>query len=134
MLFRSPNSDLYFILFISDFVEIMRPLYIDFIKVAQDIIEANFDNDAFGCPELCNALQMSRSQVHRKIKTALNISTSDFIKQIRLEKAKELLTSTDQSISNIAYKVGYSDANYFSRSFSKIYGVPPSQFRQPTQI
>lgn len=112
----------------------MRPLYIDFIKVAQDIIEANFDNDAFGCPELCNALQMSRSQVHRKIKTALNISTSDFIKQIRLEKAKELLTSTDQSISNIAYKVGYSDANYFSRSFSKIYGVPPSQFRQPTQI
>ena len=97
---------------------------------AKAIIESNFDDESFGCPELCDALQMSRSQVHRKLIAELNLSTSEFIKQIRLEKAKDLLMKTNHPISEIAYKVGYSDANYFSRSFSKIYGIPPSQCRQ----
>jgi AraC-like DNA-binding protein len=108
----------------------MKPLYNDFVKVARGIIEANYDNETFGCPELCEALQMSRSHVHRKLIAAMNLSISEFIKQIRLEKAKELLIKTNQPINEIAYKVGYSDANYFSRSFSKIYGMPPSQCRQ----
>jgi AraC-like DNA-binding protein len=111
----------------------MKPLYNDFIKVARSIIEINYDNESFGCPELCEALKMSRSHVHRKLISELNMSTSEFIKKIRLEKAKELLTQTNQSINEIAYKVGYSDANYFSRSFSKIYGFPPSQCRQSVQ-
>ncbi|WP_394996143.1 helix-turn-helix domain-containing protein [Emticicia sp.] len=112
----------------------MKPLYADFIKVARSIIEINYNNESFGCPELCNALYMSRSHVHRKLTAELNLSTSEFIKQIRLEKAKELLTQTSHTINEIAYKVGYSDANYFSRSFSKIYGIPPSQCRQVLPI
>lgn len=111
----------------------MKPLYADFLNTAKNIIESNYNNDAFGCPELCEALQMSRSQVHRKLITELGISTSEFIEKIRLEKAKELLIQTSQPINEIAYKVGYSDANYFSRSFSKIYGIPPSQCRQRVQ-
>jgi AraC-like DNA-binding protein len=112
----------------------MKPLYHDFVSVAKTIIESNFDNETFGCPELCEALHMSRSHVHRKLIAALNLSTSEFIKQIRLEKAKDLLIKTNHPINEIAYKVGYSDANYFSRSFSKTYGVPPSQYRQPLSI
>ena len=112
----------------------MKPLYKDFLSIARNIIEANYNNETFGCPELCEALKMSRSHVHRKITAELNISTSDYIKQIRLEKAKELLINTNHTVTQIAYKVGYSDANYFSRSFSKTYGLPPSQFRLPTQI
>jgi AraC-like DNA-binding protein len=107
----------------------MRPLYKDFITIARAIIEANYDDETFGCPELCKALQMSRSQVHRKLKKEVNLSLSEFIQAIRLEKAKILLKSTKHPINEIAYKVGYSDANYFSRSFSKIYGYPPSQCR-----
>ena len=109
----------------------MKPLYVDFVKTARNIIEANFNDETFGCPELCEALKMSRSHVHRKLTAELNLSTSDFIKQIRLEKAKELLTQTNHPINEIAYKVGYSDANYFSRSFSGIYGVSPTQYRLP---
>ncbi len=109
----------------------MKPLYENFVNVARSITEANFDNETFGCPELCEALKMSRSHVHRKLIAELNLSTSEFIRQIRLEKAKELLTKTNQPINEIAYKVGYSDANYFSRSFSGIYGVSPTQFRFP---
>lgn len=112
----------------------MKPIHTDFINVARTIIEANFDNESFGCTELCEALKMSRSHIHRKLVAEINMSISDFIKQIRLEKAKELLLKTNIPINEVAYKVGYSDANYFSRSFSKIYGLPPSQFRQPAQI
>lgn len=110
----------------------MKPLYNDFIKAARNIIEANYENESFDCPALCEALKMSRSHVHRKLIAELNLSTSEFIKQIRLEKAKELLMQTNEPINEIAYKVGYSDANYFSRSFSKNYGIPPSQFRLPS--
>jgi AraC-like DNA-binding protein len=112
----------------------MRPLYNDFLTVAKTIIESNYYDDSFGCPELCEKLGMSRSQVHRKLKIQVNLSTSEFIKQIRLEKAKKLLIETDHPINEIAYKVGYSDANYFSRLFSDIFGISPSQYRQPLGI
>ncbi len=112
----------------------MKPFYENFIDVAREIVESNLDNDTFGCPELCDKLRMSRSHIHRKLKAETNLSTSDFIKHIRLEKAKEMLIGTNQSVSQVAYRVGYSDANYFSRSFSKTYGIPPSQYRQPVSI
>ncbi|MBA4850469.1 helix-turn-helix transcriptional regulator [Emticicia sp. BO119] len=101
-----------------------------FIAMTIEIIEANYDNKDFGCPELCEALGMSRSHIHRKIKKAFNTSTSGFILQIRMEKAKEFLMQKNQKISSIAHKVGFSDANYFSRSFSTFYGISPIRYRQ----
>jgi len=108
----------------------MKPLYNDFLTVARNIVENNYDDESFGCPSLCEGLNMSRSHVHRKLVEETGFSCSEFIQQIRLEKAKELLMNTTDSIYEIAFRVGYSDANYFSRSFSKIYGYPPSQCRQ----
>lgn len=108
----------------------MKPIYTDFLSVARAIIERNYEDDTFGCSEFCFALRMSRSHIHRKLAEEVGLSISDFITQIRLEKAKELLIETNYPIYEIANKVGYSDANYFSRSFSKIYGVSPSVCRQ----
>ncbi len=108
----------------------MKPLYQDFLTVARNIVEAKYDDESFGCPTLCEELKMSRSHVHRKLIEAFGLSCSEYIQQVRLEKAKELLLNTNHSIYEVAFKVGYSDANYFSRSFSKIYGFPPSQCRQ----
>jgi AraC-like DNA-binding protein len=108
----------------------MKPIYTDFLKVARTIIENNYNDENFGCPEFCEAIRMSRSHVHRKLAEAVGLSISDYIKHIRLEKAKELLIQTNYPIYEIANRVGYSDANYFSRSFSKIYGISPSQCRQ----
>ena len=108
----------------------MKPLYSDFLMVARSIVEANYGEESFGCPALCDGLNMSRSHVHRKLVEQTGLSCSEFIQKIRLEKAKELLVNTNHSINEIAFKVGYTDANYFSRSFSKIYGIAPSQCRQ----
>jgi AraC-like DNA-binding protein len=108
----------------------MKPLYNDFLMVARSIVETNYEDESFGCPSLCEGLNMSRSHVHRKLVEETGLSCSEFIQQIRLDKAKELLINTNHSIYEIAFRVGYSDANYFSRSFSKIYGYPPSHCRQ----
>ena len=108
----------------------MKPLYNDFSKVARNIVEAKYDDESFDCPALCEALKMSRSHVHRKLIEETSLSCSEFIQKVRLEKAKELLINTNHPICEVAFKVGYSDANYFSRSFSKIYGFPPSHCRQ----
>jgi AraC-like DNA-binding protein len=108
----------------------MKPIYTDFLSVARNIIEDNYDDETFGCSEFCYALRMSRSHIHRKLAEEVGLSISDFIKHIRLAKAKDLLVQTNYPIYEIANKVGYSDANYFSRSFSKAYGVSPSVCRQ----
>ena len=108
----------------------MKSLYNDFLTSARNIVEAKYDDESFGCPALCEALKMSRSHVHRKLVEETSLSCSEFIQKVRLEKARELLINTNHPICEVAYKVGYSDANYFSRSFSKIYGFPPSHCRQ----
>ena len=108
----------------------MKPIYTDFLNVARAIIENNYNDETFGCKEFCQALRMSRSHIHRKLAEEVGLSISDYIKQMRLAKARELLIQTNYPIYEIANKVGYSDANYFSRSFSKIYGVSPSVCRQ----
>ena len=108
----------------------MKPLYNNFLAVVRSIVEAKCNDESFGCPALCEALKMSRSHVHRKLIEETNLSCSEFIQKARLEKAMELLINTNHPICEVAFKVGYSDANYFSRSFSKVYGFPPSHCRQ----
>jgi AraC-like DNA-binding protein len=124
----------YVILYCQNLIEkktiIMKPLYNDFLTIARDIVEANCDDESFGCPALCEALKMSRSHVHRKLIEETSLSCSEFIQKARLKKAMELLINTNHPIYEVAFKVGYSDANYFSRSFSKVYGFPPSHCRQ----
>ena len=108
----------------------MKPLYNNFLTFARNIVETKYDDGSFGCPALCEALKMSRSHVHRKLIEGTGLSCSEFIQKVRLEKVKELLINTNHPICEVAFKVGYSDANHFSRSFSKIYGFPPSHYRQ----
>lgn len=107
----------------------MKPLYPDFIAAAITKVEENLQNEDFDCAALSVSLQLSRAHIHKKLKSQINLSTSEFIKSVRIKKAVILLVSTELSIKEIALKVGFSDPNYFTRIFSKMYQVPPSEFR-----
>lgn len=107
----------------------MKPLNDIFIRDACSIVERNLENENFNSSSLATALNLSRSQTHRKLKTLTNLSTSGFIKRVRLKKAVELLKETNQPVKEISYLVGFSDPTYFTRTFSKVYGQPPSEFR-----
>lgn len=98
-----------------------------FIQKIRKIIEDNFADENFALPQLCQALNMSRSQLFRKLKALVNIPPSDLIRTYRLQKAKLLLASTDLTVSEVAWQVGYKDPSHFSRSFHELFGFLPSQ-------
>lgn len=99
-----------------------------FIKKIVSTIEANIDDPEYDSELLAATLKMSRSQLYRKLKTLSNRTVHDFIISVRMKKAKELLLSGDYSISDIAYKVGFTLPTNFTRTFSKYYGMSPSKF------
>ena len=93
------------------------------------LMQENYNDEDFGIGEFVKALPLSRMQVHRKLKALINCSTSQFINNFRLEKAKELLNNGLQTISEIAFACGFSDPGYFSKLFTKKYGVSPLAYR-----
>jgi len=101
-----------------------------FLAKVHALVESKLDDSSFGIDQLCNALAMSRSQLHRKLKALSGRSASHYIRSIRLQKGREMLLNTDLGIAEIAYDVGFSDPNYFSRTFYKEFGINPSEVRK----
>ncbi|SDM00670.1 helix-turn-helix domain-containing protein [Kriegella aquimaris] len=92
-------------------------------------IEANLNNDQFGVDSLARSIGMSRSSLHRKLHKTLGISTSQFIREYRLKRALEILIQEEATASEVAYRVGFSSATYFSTSFHKFYGYTPGEVK-----
>lgn len=102
----------------------------NFILKINSIIKNNIDNSNFSVEDLAEKLFISRVQLYRKIKAILDVSISDYIQNIRLEKAKTLLLESALSISEIAYSCGFSSPNYFSTSFKNKYGKSPKSYKE----
>ena len=98
-----------------------------FRKRLSDIIDANLHNEQFGVNELAHELGMSRATLHRKLKTVIQKSGTEFIREIRLKRANELLLQKAGTISEIAYRVGFGSVPYFTKCFHDYYGYPPGE-------
>ena len=98
----------------------------EYIGKAVEILDANIDNSEFSVNELADALFISRSQLHRKIKSLTGLSTTHFIRTVRLEKAKDLLKTNSGNVTEVAYMCGFSSQSYFTKSFTEYFGTPPS--------
>ena len=81
---------------------------------------------AYDSASLAQNLMLSESQLYRKLKSITGKSTALFIRSIRLQKARELIHSTDEPISQVAYEVGFNDPSWFSRVFKEEFGFAPS--------
>jgi signal transduction histidine kinase/DNA-binding response OmpR family regulator len=101
-----------------------------FLKKLNELLEKNIDSSIYTVEDLAKNLSISRVQLYRKVKAILGISVSDHINNIRLDKAKELLLNSNQTISEIAYAVGFSSPNYFSTSFKNKFGISPKEFKK----
>ena len=103
------------------------------IEKLTNILEDNLDKDYFGVKELARKVGLSRSQLHRKLKSVEGKSTSRFIREFRLQKAMELLQNNVATSSEIAYRVGFGSPTYFNTCFHDYYGYPPGEvkFRNP---
>lgn len=101
-----------------------------FLQKLVKVVEDRLDDTDLGVVDLCRAANLSNMQVNRKLKALTGETPSRFIRAIRLEKAMELLRSTDLNVSEVAYEVGFKDPNYFSRSFSEKFGHSPNVMRK----
>jgi len=99
----------------------------DFLNRITKIIEENISNEQFGVSELAREIGMSRSNLLRKIKKLCNLSVSQFISQVRLKEAMELLKQQNLTVSAVSYKVGFGSTSYFIKCFREFYGYPPGE-------
>ena len=90
-------------------------------------IDAKLDDAELGVDYLCKVMAMSRSTLNRKLKSLLNISTNDLIRQYRLQKAAALIHG-GMDIASAGYKTGFSSPSYFSQCFKEKYGFTPSDW------
>eukprot|EP01093_Parvamoeba_rugata_P001620 TRINITY_DN11_c0_g1_i3.p1 TRINITY_DN11_c0_g1~~TRINITY_DN11_c0_g1_i3.p1 ORF type:complete len:463 (+),score=60.42 TRINITY_DN11_c0_g1_i3:6788-8176(+) len=98
-----------------------------FIEQAEAIILENLANDQFGVSELAEATHMSRSNLLRKIKKQTQLSASQFIRQVRLKEAMNLLKEDASTVSEISYQVGFGSTSYFIKCFREQYGYSPGE-------
>ena len=92
------------------------------------VINEHLDNPDLNVEMLSSEVGLSRAQLHRKMKEMTGISTGEFIRNIRLKKAAELLAEKKINISQIAYIVGFSSQTHFSTAFRKFYGISPTEY------
>lgn len=99
------------------------------VEDACKYIDAHY-GDNISLEEISGMLQLSPTYFSRLFKAEMDICFVDYVMQVRLEKAKALLTETHASVKEIAYKVGYGDDKYFSKLFKKQVGIKPTEFRK----
>ncbi|MEE9373146.1 MAG: two-component regulator propeller domain-containing protein [Saprospiraceae bacterium] len=101
-----------------------------FVTKFREVVEEHLDDANFVVIHIARALHISRSQLQRKIRVLTSKSCAEFQRYIRLHKAKTLLSTTDLSISEIAYDVGFQYLSSFSKAFSAEFGTTPTQYRE----
>jgi TolB-like protein/AraC-like DNA-binding protein len=99
----------------------------EFLEKLNGVTEANLSNEQFGVSDLAREMGMSRSNLHRKVKSVAGTSISQFIRQVRLKKALELLQQTSLTISEVAFECGFHSVSYFTKCFHDFYGYSPGK-------
>lgn len=93
------------------------------------LINDEMSNPELSIDSLAGKMGMGRSQFYRKIKALTNYSPLELLRKMRLTKAREMLSTTDKPISEIAYEVGFSAPAYFTRVFREMFDESPSELR-----
>ena len=95
---------------------------------AMNVVKENMDNSGFSAEDFAKAMNMSRSNLHLKLKGITGESAVEFIRKIRMNEAVRLLKDGRYSIAEISTMVGYNTPSYFAQSFKKYFGYMPSEY------
>jgi AraC-like DNA-binding protein len=100
-----------------------------FLGKVMQTIESNFENEQFSVDVLAEQLNMSVSQLNRKLNALIDQPPGHLIRTFRLQRAADHLKQNWGTVAEICYKVGFNDQAYFSRAFKKQFGVSPSEYK-----
>lgn len=98
---------------------------------ARRCIQIHAGDETFSVERLALALHMSRASLHRKLVATVGVAPGDLIRHVRLEMARQMLCECEDSVSTVAYAVGFETLSGFSRAFTAHFGVCPSRCRRP---
>lgn len=101
-----------------------------FLDKVVNIIDENYDNPEFNVEKLAEQSAVGRTVFYNKVKGLTGLTPVEFLRQMRLKIAAQLLESSDYNISEIAYMTGFNDEKYFSRCFRSVYGKTPTEYRK----
>lgn len=96
-----------------------------FLSRLKTIIEKHLTDGDFGVEQVGSEIGLSRVQLYRKVKAITGLSPVEMLRKMRLEKARELLLTTDKTISEAAYEAGFSAPSYFTKCFKEEFGILP---------
>ena len=95
----------------------------------KDVVEARLEDSELSVEDLASEMNLSRVQLYRKVKAVTGASPVEILRTARLKRGYQLLLTTDLSISEVAYKVGFTAPGYFTKCFKEEYGILPGDVR-----
>lgn len=99
----------------------------EFIQKVLNYINENINDPELGVETLASQLNLSRSQFYRKVKTLTGQTANQFLRNIRLQRAKQILEKGYTNISDVCYQVGFSSPSYFTKCFRNHFGILPTE-------
>ena len=99
-----------------------------FLKKLNRVVQQNLSNSELSIELLAEKMNLSRSQLHRVLKKFTNLSASHYVRLYRLKVAAKLLQQPNVIISQVAYRVGFRNLSYFSKSFKEVFGKTPLEY------
>lgn len=97
-----------------------------FMSQVREIMISNLGNETFDIRHICNALNMSRTQLYRKFRSLTNMTVTRYLRTLRLHRAREILSGRQVNVAEAAYKTGFRNVSHFSRTFTHEFGINPS--------
>jgi len=101
----------------------------EFLKQVEATVSLHMGNPQFGVENLASEVGLSSRQLHRKMRALTDMSTSGFIRYLKMKHAEALLKSHAGTVSEIAYKVGFNEVGYFTKVFRQVFGKTPTAFQ-----
>ena len=106
----------------------VTPLDEQLLHKAIRVVEEHIDNSEFSVEDLSAAVGLTRGHLYKKLMAITGQSPSDFIRVLRLKRARQLLTVSQLQVAEVAYRVGFSSPKVFSRNFKAEFGMTPTEF------
>ena len=104
-----------------------------FLDKMDKLIHDNLSNEELSAKFLTDHMAMSRASLYNKVKALTGMGVNDYINRVRIERSVHLLTTTNMSINEISYEVGFSYPRYFSTSFKQVKGMTPTRFKEESR-
>lgn len=101
-----------------------------FLAKLMNVMDKNIDNSELTVDGLLSEMAMGRTVFYNKLKGLTGFSPVEFIREVRIKRAAQLLETGQYSVTEVTYMVGMNDARYFSKCFKAVYGITPSEYRR----